>query len=64
LRKTTGIESWNVEALKEYEQETGKKVYNILQLRYHDAIIGLKKEIEAGDPNKVYDIDLTYFTVG
>ncbi len=56
------LNPWNVEALKEYEQETGKKVYNILQLRYHDAIIGLKKEIEAGDPNKVYDIDLTYFT--
>jgi UDP-N-acetyl-2-amino-2-deoxyglucuronate dehydrogenase len=56
------LNPWNVEALKEYEQETGKRVYNVLQLRLHDAIIGLKKEIEAGDPNKVYDVDLSYFT--
>jgi UDP-N-acetyl-2-amino-2-deoxyglucuronate dehydrogenase len=56
------LNPWNVDALKEYEKETGKRVYNVLQLRLHDAIIGLKKEIEAGDPNKVYDVDLTYFT--
>jgi UDP-N-acetyl-2-amino-2-deoxyglucuronate dehydrogenase len=56
------LNPWNVDALKEYEQETGKKVYNILQLRLHPAIIGLKKKIEEGDPNKIYDVDLTYIT--
>ncbi len=56
------LNPWNVEALKEYEHETGKKVYNILQLRLHPAIIALKKKIEEGDPNKIYDVDLTYIT--
>ena len=43
------------------EAETGKKVYTVLQLRYHPTILKLKKEIEeAGHKN--YDIDLTYIT--
>jgi UDP-N-acetyl-2-amino-2-deoxyglucuronate dehydrogenase len=56
------LNPWNVEALKEIEQETGNKVYNILQLRLHPSIIALKKEIEEGEPGKVYDVDLTYLT--
>jgi UDP-N-acetyl-2-amino-2-deoxyglucuronate dehydrogenase len=47
--------------IKDIEAETGKRVYTILQLRYHPAIIALKKEIdESGD--KVFDIDLSYIT--
>ena len=33
---------WNVEALKAIEEETGKKIYTILQLRLHQSIIDLK----------------------
>lgn len=55
----------NFDQLKVIEQETGKKVYTILQLRLHDSIIALKdritKELE-NNPDKVYDIDLTYLT--
>ena len=55
----------NIDQLAVIEKETGKKVYNILQLRLHDSIIALKnkiaKELEK-NPNKVYDIDLTYLT--
>lgn len=55
----------NIDQLKVIEEETGNKVYNILQLRLHDSIIALKnkiaKELET-DQNKVYDIDLTYLT--
>jgi len=55
----------NIDQLKIIEKETGKKVYNILQLRLHDSIIALKekitKELEQ-NPDKVYDIDLTYLT--
>ena len=56
------LNPWNIDALAELEKETGHKIYNILQLRLHPAIINLKKEIEAGDPNKIYDVDLTYIT--
>jgi len=55
----------DIDALKLVEKETGKKVYNILQLRLHQSIIDLKekvtKELEV-NPNKIYDIDLTYLT--
>jgi len=56
------INPWNIDALTELEKETGHKIYNILQLRLHPAIIELKKKIEAGNPNKIYDVDLTYIT--
>ena len=55
----------NLDQLKVIEGETGKKVNTILQLRLHPSIIALKekvsKELEL-NPNKVYDIDLTYLT--
>jgi UDP-N-acetyl-2-amino-2-deoxyglucuronate dehydrogenase len=55
----------NIDQLQVIEQETGKKVYTILQLRLHDSIIALKnkiaKELEE-NPDKVYDLDLTYLT--
>ena len=52
----------SIDALQTIEKETGKKVYNILQLRLHSAIIDLKKKIDQGPEGKIYDIDLTYIT--
>lgn len=56
------LNPWNIEALKEVEKEHGKRVFNILQLRLHPAIIALKKRIEEGPKDKIYDIDLAYIT--
>lgn len=56
------LNPWNIDALAEIEQESGKRVYNILQLRLHPSIIALKKRIESGPAGKVYDIDLSYIT--
>ena len=36
--------------------------YNILQLRLHDSIVALKKRIDEGPKDKIYDVDLTYIT--
>ena len=55
------LNPWNIDALAEVEKETGKKIYNILQLRLHPAIIALKEKM-AKAKDKVYDIDLTYIT--
>ena len=47
------------------EIETGKQVFNILQLRHHESIVSLKKMVTnelKDNPNKIYDIDLTYLT--
>jgi UDP-N-acetyl-2-amino-2-deoxyglucuronate dehydrogenase len=56
------LNPWNVDALQEIEKETGKRIYTILQLRYHPSIIALKKRVDEGPKDKIYDIDLTYFT--
>jgi UDP-N-acetyl-2-amino-2-deoxyglucuronate dehydrogenase len=56
------LNPWNIDALKEYETQTGRRVWNILQLRYHPAILALKQRVENGPKDKVYDIDLSYIT--
>jgi UDP-N-acetyl-2-amino-2-deoxyglucuronate dehydrogenase len=56
------LNPWNVDALQEFEKETGRRVFNILQLRLHPSVIALKKRIENGPKDKIYDIDLTYIT--
>jgi len=56
------LSPWNIDGLKEMENETGKRVYNILQLRLHPSIIALKKKIDEGPKDKIYDIDLAYIT--
>lgn len=55
------LNPWNVVGLMELEEETGQKIYNILQLRYHPTILELKRKIEQ-QPDKIHDIDLTYIT--
>jgi UDP-N-acetyl-2-amino-2-deoxyglucuronate dehydrogenase len=56
------LNPWNVDALTDIEKETGKKIYTILQLRLHPSIIKLREEVLAGDPAKIYDVNLTYIT--
>lgn len=56
------LNPWNIDGLAEMEAETGKKVYNILQLRLHPSLIALKNRIENGPANKIYDLDLAYIT--
>jgi UDP-N-acetyl-2-amino-2-deoxyglucuronate dehydrogenase len=56
------LNPWNLDALAELECETGKKIYNILQLRVHPAIIALKEKIQNDPQSTKHDIDLTYMT--
>ena len=56
------LNPWNIDALKNIENETGKNIYNILQLRCHPTIVELKKKVENGPKDKIYEIDLTYLT--
>ena len=56
------LNPWNVDALQNIEKETAKEIYTVLQLRLHPSIIALKKEIEAGPDDKIYDVDLSYIT--
>lgn len=57
------LNPWNIDGLLELEKESGKKVYNILQLRLHPSIIALKNQVKeqtTKNPNKIYDVTLTY----
>ena len=44
------------------EKETGYKINTILQLRLHDKIKELKKQIETSVDKRKVDVDLTYIT--
>jgi UDP-N-acetyl-2-amino-2-deoxyglucuronate dehydrogenase len=44
------------------EQETGKQVFNILQLRHHDAILKLKDKVAKAPMDTKFDVELTYIT--
>jgi UDP-N-acetyl-2-amino-2-deoxyglucuronate dehydrogenase len=56
------LNPWNVDALQEIERETGQKIYTILQLRLHPAIIALREKILKGPSDKKYNVDLRYVT--
>jgi len=56
------LNPWNIDALQEIENETGHKIYTILQLRLHPKIIELRNKIKNGPKGKIYDIDMTYVT--
>ncbi|MDD2714767.1 MAG: Gfo/Idh/MocA family oxidoreductase [Candidatus Wallbacteria bacterium] len=55
------LNPWNLEALSELEQESGKRINTILQLRLHPAIRSFKSEMENYRGNKK-EIVLTYIT--
>ena len=51
-----------LEAIEKAQEQSGKTVYNVLQLRLHPTITALREKIQHGPANHVYDIDLTYIT--
>ncbi|MFC5695801.1 UDP-N-acetyl-2-amino-2-deoxy-D-glucuronate oxidase [Pseudomonas sp. GCM10022186] len=44
------------------EREAGRRVYNILQLRHHQAILALKDKVSSAANSHKYDVELTYIT--
>ena len=56
------LNPWSLDALTDLEQETGKRIFTILQLRLHPAIIALREKIARGPEDKVYDVKLKYIT--
>jgi UDP-N-acetyl-2-amino-2-deoxyglucuronate dehydrogenase len=56
------LNPWNIDTLEILEKETGKRIYNILQLRLHPSLIALKQKIDADKSGKIYDVNLAYIT--
>ncbi|MDR7152324.1 UDP-N-acetyl-2-amino-2-deoxyglucuronate dehydrogenase [Hydrogenophaga palleronii] len=51
-----------LDELARVERETGRRVYNILQLRHHQAIVNLRNKVSAAADNTKFDVELTYIT--
>ena len=60
--KPVVLNPWNIDALAEIEKETGNKIYTILQLRLHPAIIALKEKIANEPKGKKHKVNLDYIT--
>lgn len=56
------LNPWNVDKLLHVQENTGKKVYNILQLRVHPSIIALKEKVKNANKDTKFEVDLTYLT--
>ena len=56
------LNAYNLDPLKDLEQEFGKRVYSVLQLRLHPAIRALKQKIDTDRSGRTYSVDLTYIT--
>ena len=51
-----------IKELEAIEKETGKRVFNILQLRCHPSILELKEQVAIKNKKEKHDVSLTYIT--
>ena len=56
------INPWNLDALEEIEKETGKRIYTVLQLRTHPALVELKRKLDSAQKDGRHEVQLTYIT--
>ena len=54
------LNPWNLDMLQELEVETGRRVWTVLQLRLHPALVALKDVIDKD--SREHNVDLTYVT--
>jgi len=60
--KPVVLNPWNIEPLQELEEESGKRIYTVLQLRVHPSLIALKGKSENMPLATKKNIELTYVT--
>ncbi len=56
------LNPWNIDGLSEMEQQTGRRINTILQLRVHPSIVALRERILQGTNDTKHEVDLTYVT--
>ena len=56
------LNPWNLDLLEKLEEEYGKKIYTVLQLRVHPSLSALKDKIEKENRAGKYKVELTYIT--
>lgn len=56
------INPWNVDQLAELEQEHGARVFTVLQLRLHPALLALRARLQAAPAREKHAVELSYVT--
>ena len=56
------LNPWNCDMLGELEEESGKRIYSILQLRHHPLILKLKESLDKEKRQGKHEVSLTYVT--
>ena len=55
------INPWNLDGLQELEEETGRRIYTVLQLRLHPALVAFAERLRA-EPERRHVVQLAYLT--
>lgn len=56
--KPVVLNPWNLDQLSEIENETGKRIYVVLQLRYHPELLKIRNSLD----NKIHNVNIHYIT--
>jgi UDP-N-acetyl-2-amino-2-deoxyglucuronate dehydrogenase len=56
------LNPWNIDALQEIEEETGRHVHTILQLRVHPSLLALREKLLKEKDGSKHEVVLTYIT--
>ena len=56
------LNPWNIDKLQRVEENTGKKIFNVLQLRVHPSIKKLRENVLSEKRNSKHEVELTYLT--
>lgn len=56
------LNPWNLDALAELEQESSNRVFTVLQLRVHPALVTLKQRLDAEAGGAAHEVQLSYVT--
>lgn len=56
------LNPWNLDSLEKLEEETGQRVFTVLQLRVHPELIKLKNSLSSHSAPHKHEVCLTYVT--
>lgn len=56
------LNPWNLDGLSVMEEQTGRAIHTILQLRVHPSILALKEKVASQALDRKYEVDLSYIT--
>jgi UDP-N-acetyl-2-amino-2-deoxyglucuronate dehydrogenase len=60
--KPVVLNPWNIDALEDIERESGRRVFNVLQLRLHPAIAALHQRYAGATAGPKREVELAYIT--